>query len=83
MKRSLSRFDEKFLQCFWDLAVADEKKRQNAAKDLLTFLEHEQTEDTSKQFPKFSYALTRLIRGLGSSRDCARQGFSTALAQVT
>jgi DNA polymerase phi len=32
--------------------------------------------------PAVQYALRRLVRGLGSSRECARQGFSTALTAV-
>lgn len=75
------QFDEKFRQCFWDLASAKETIRENATKTLLETLKQEQ-EVSSEDPQKLSYALTRLVRGLSSSRDGARQGFSLALTQV-
>ena len=75
------QFDEKFRKCFWNLASVKESLRETSASDLLTILQKEQ--ETSPDDPKqLNYALTRLIRGLSSSRDGARQGFSVALTQV-
>jgi DNA polymerase phi len=73
------QFDSKFLQHFWDLAVSSKEVRAKASRSLLESLRNEQKENSSK---KLDYTVTRLIRGLGSSRECARQGFSLAFTQV-
>ena len=75
------QFDEAFRQCFWDLASVKEQTREKATQQLTNILLEEQKK-TPADTKQREYALTRLIRGLSSSRDGARQGFSTALTQV-
>ncbi|KAJ3275621.1 hypothetical protein HDV01_007624 [Terramyces sp. JEL0728] len=77
---------------YWDLAAIDPEKRNNAAFSLinkLTALHAEYTTEikTVQDFqthsaPDISYALKRLLRGLSSSRDGARQGFAVALTEL-
>ncbi|CAI5710489.1 unnamed protein product [Peronospora effusa] len=64
-----------FLKLFWTLAESDCNVRTQAAVELLAHLKHSTKQDTEVQ-----YTLKRLVRGLASSRDAARQGFSTALS---
>ena len=82
---SLQAVDEAvspFLQVFWDLSAVDIKVRENAAEQLLKHLK-KQTPDNQDGFPRWSvdmvYTIKRLCRGICSSHDCARQGFSLAL----
>ena len=82
---SLQAIDEAvspFLQVFWDLSAVDIKVRENAAEQLLKHLK-KQTPDNQDGFPGWSvdmvYTIKRLCRGICSSHDCARQGFSLAL----
>jgi DNA polymerase phi len=85
------------LPLYWDLASFDPQKRTTAAQTLISTLANfqadfeenggkaESTEDTldANCAPDVSYALKRLIRGLPSSREAARQGYSLALTEVT
>lgn len=68
-----------FLKLFWTLAESDRAARTQAAAALLGFL-RELDHDAAEQAAQVQYTLKRLVRGLASSRDAARQGFSTALA---
>lgn len=72
-----------FLQTFWDLAVVDIKTREKAAAQLVNYLKEQKTPGKQTGFPGLSldmiYTIKRLCRGICSSRDCARQGFSLAL----
>ncbi|KAJ3013072.1 UNVERIFIED_CONTAM: DNA-directed DNA polymerase [Siphonaria sp. JEL0065] len=85
------------LQLYWDLASLDAKVRLEAAqklgatlKDILDSAMIASTTETpvTKEtldacFPtEIVYALKRLIRGLSSSRDGARLGFTLALANL-
>ncbi|KAI7872535.1 DNA polymerase phi-domain-containing protein [Spinellus fusiger] len=86
------------LQLYWDLASFDPIVRQTAAQSLILALtqfqqSHEQTLETSEiadTEEKLSiacssdvaYAIRRLLRGLPSSRQGARQGFSLALTEL-
>lgn len=84
------------LPLYWDLASFDPQKRTTAAQTLISTLANFQaefeengvsadsTEDTldATCAPDVSYALKRLIRGLPSSREAARQGYSLALTEV-
>lgn len=74
--------DPSFRQSFWDLAVIDEKKRLKAAEILLNFVKGKQQTDKQTPTRELNYAIDRLVMGLASSRDAARQGFATALTQV-
>lgn len=57
---------------------------QNAHKTDLDPMEGEITEERLDQLchPEVVYALKRLLRGLPSDREAARQGFSLALTEV-
>lgn len=86
------------LQLYWDLASFEPSVRQNAAQSLIKTLadfqkNHEETlenkdiADTEEKLDLLcasdvSYAVRRLLRGLPSSRQGARQGFSLALTEV-
>jgi hypothetical protein len=86
------------LQLYWDLASYDASVRQSAAHSLIRTLAdfqktHEaslseqgvaDTEETLDALcaSDVSYAVRRLLRGLPSSRQGARQGFSLALTEV-
>eukprot|EP00736_Rhodelphis_marinus_P006245 Rmarinus@m.25781 len=64
---------QQLLSLFWDLAAVEAEAREKAAAALLSALkESESPEDVD-------YCLNRLVRGLASSRDAARQGFTLAL----
>ena len=63
-----------FLQYFWDLASVETLKRLDASQSLVNHLK--------KDAKETDYTLKRLVRGLASSRDAARQGFSVALTSV-
>lgn len=71
-----------FLQVFWNLSAVDIKVRESATEQLLKHL-RKQTPDNQDGFPGWSvdmaYTIKRLCRGICSSHDCARQGFSLAL----
>eukprot|EP00698_Gefionella_okellyi_P019633 TRINITY_DN6047_c0_g1_i1.p1 TRINITY_DN6047_c0_g1~~TRINITY_DN6047_c0_g1_i1.p1 ORF type:complete len:1253 (-),score=340.59 TRINITY_DN6047_c0_g1_i1:55-3789(-) len=68
-----------FMSQFWDLAASDESLRLTAASRLLAILSTK-TGDDQKQ--TLDYSLKRLVRGLASSRDGARQGFALALTEL-
>jgi DNA polymerase phi len=83
------------LECFWNLASLKSEVREKATLVLTEALcESERqfhannhskkkvasTEDAFS--PDLIYSLKRLIRGLSSPRDGARQGFATALTEV-
>ncbi|KAJ1674203.1 DNA-directed DNA polymerase, partial [Spiromyces aspiralis] len=85
------------LDLYWDLASLDENKRINAATRLISALEQFQASHGQGQEVKVirseeelktecasdvSYAVERLVKGLGSSRKGARQGFSVALTEL-
>jgi DNA polymerase phi len=81
--------DSAFLKFFWDLAVEDTQTRVDACGGLVDYMQKavKQTGSSDKEAQEetqglVDYALKRLVRGLGSSRECARQGFSVALCEV-
>ncbi|CAI5726385.1 unnamed protein product [Hyaloperonospora brassicae] len=65
-----------FLKLFWTLAESDRSVRTQAAAQLLAYLKLR----SPKQEAEVQYTLKRLVRGLASSRDAARQGFGAALS---
>jgi hypothetical protein len=79
---------KKMMQLYWDLASLEPMERQTAAKQLIEALkahipeEKEGATVESLLTDESAYALKRLVRGLPSSRDAARQGFSLALSEV-
>ena len=72
-----------FLDIFNELAVVDSKRREEAAKQLIFYLRTKKESANQPDYPNLSrdmiYSLKRLCRGICSSRDCARQGFSVGL----
>ncbi|CAK4152252.1 unnamed protein product [Aphanomyces euteiches] len=65
-----------FLKVFWDLAELNVETRVAAVDSIIAHLTQANDSD------ELSYTLKRLVRGLASSRDAARQGFSTALTAL-
>ena len=80
------------LQLYWDLASHDHEIRLNAGNALIEnlkigqdakdFVIQDESEISEACSPDVAYAFKRLIRGLASSRDAARLGFSMTLSQV-
>ncbi|KAL3135482.1 hypothetical protein ABBQ38_005962 [Trebouxia sp. C0009 RCD-2024] len=82
---------EQVLKYFWDLASLDENARSTAAEGLVAELKASQANlDSSNatnskqpsQSPSLVYGLKRLVRGLGSGRQGARQGYALALGKL-
>lgn len=71
--------DKTFLNYFYDLASDDKSVRLNAANLLVV---HIKNSLKNKQPSDSEYALKRLVRGLASSRESARQGFATCLCEL-
>ena len=74
------------LAFFWDLASIDEEKRLAASESLLDALQEAQQTHEEKTpgeaCVELVYTVRRLVRGLASPRDGARQGFGAALIEV-
>ncbi|KAK9827786.1 hypothetical protein WJX74_002012 [Apatococcus lobatus] len=85
---------EQVLRFFWDLASLERNKRESAADGLLQEMQtaqsalssglhaktmHGKADAPDDCAPLLVYALERLMRGLGSGRQGARQGFALAL----
>ena len=74
------------LAFFWDLASIDEEKRLAASESLLEALQEAQQTHEEKTpgeaCVELVYTVRRLVRGLASPRDGARQGFGAALIEV-
>jgi DNA polymerase phi len=73
------------LEQFWKLASGKPEDRVAATKVLLAELKGsvEETEGKGQGAGQEQrYVLNRLVKGLSSSRDGARQGYALALSQV-
>ncbi|CAM9220010.1 unnamed protein product, partial [Sphacelaria rigidula] len=66
----------KFMQGFWDLASVEVPVRTEAAAMIVRHVSNPETAIDA------AYAVKRLVRGVCSSRDSARQGFASCLAEV-
>lgn len=77
---AIKESSSQFLNWFWDLASDESLKRLSAASSIIEYLKLQETEsnDISKDS---EYSLKRLVRGLASSRESARQGFATCLSE--
>mmetsp|Transcript_74542 Transcript_74542/g.161235 ORF Transcript_74542/g.161235 Transcript_74542/m.161235 type:complete len:1363 (+) Transcript_74542:143-4231(+) len=75
---------EGFLQQFHDLAEAEEEVRCRAALKVRQVLTASALDaaHADKHQEDLQYALRRLVRGVQSSRQCCRQGFSLALSEL-
>ena len=69
-----------FLNAFWDLAANESEARQKAACVIVGHLSG--SSDGTSLSKDGEYALKRLIKGLSSSRQSARQGFATCLSEM-
>ncbi|XP_065891483.1 uncharacterized protein [Dysidea avara] len=71
---------------FWGLASNDNVKQLQSAKELIVLLRNSQDEHElssgSGLCDNLSYSVERLVRGLSSNRDGARQGFTVCLTEV-
>ncbi|KAG5192521.1 hypothetical protein JKP88DRAFT_173238 [Tribonema minus] len=67
----------KFMRGFWDLATSNSPARQGAAFAVVQHLS-----DPNVPQKDVDYAVVRLLRGICSSREAARQGFATCLAEA-
>ncbi len=66
-----------FLNLFWDLAADDSEKRVIAGKNIIAHILP--SSGAANQLELTDYTLKRLVKGLGSSRECARLGFAACL----
>lgn len=66
-----------FLNNFWDLANEDSLKRLNASEGIIASIQ-----ESESQTSDLEYTCKRLCRGLSSSREHARQGFSMCLTEL-
>ena len=71
----------KFMNWFWDLASDNQERRTLAAKLIVKHIIEAQKHTTSLSTDA-EYAVKRLVRGISSSRESARLGFSTCLCQL-
>eukprot|EP00043_Microstomoeca_roanoka_P020426 m.248172 g.248172 ORF g.248172 m.248172 type:complete len:1393 (-) comp17163_c1_seq1:3493-7671(-) len=68
---------------FWGLASLNAAERIEAAAALLPQLKASQAEFSGDGLcPDLEYSFKRLVRGMGSNRKAARQGFGVALCEV-
>lgn len=72
--------NSKFLGHFWDLASDNDKTRIIAGTNIIKFLVSNEESDQHKQ--DIEYTVKRLIKGLCSSRQSARQGFATCFCEL-
>ena len=72
--------NSKFLSSFWDLASDERDKRIHAAHTIVESVSVSNTNYGNST--DMEYALKRLVRGLGSSRESARHGFVTCLTEL-
>ncbi len=80
------------LECYWKLVSTAPEERTRAALELIASLtsgdssaNHHKAASTSPPAalsPDVDYAIKRLVRGLSSSTDAARQGFAACLAEI-
>ncbi|XP_077995887.1 myb-binding protein 1A-like protein [Glandiceps talaboti] len=80
--------DDQLLDTFWLLAEPRDEKRISGALRLVAIVVKKQNEHERKSkkdevyCAELSYTLTRLIKGLASSRKGARHGYAMALAEL-
>ncbi|XP_029833940.3 rDNA transcriptional regulator pol5 isoform X1 [Ixodes scapularis] len=71
----------RFLDAFYNLADSKKPVRVNAAETIIKeiFKSDDQRDEPSKEL---NYTVERLVKGLPSTRKCARVGFAAALSQI-
>jgi DNA polymerase phi len=71
------------LEQFWGLSSLDQKQRIQSCERLLDVLTVSQKPASDGELSgDLNYTIKRLVRGLASSRDGARQGFTLALTEA-
>jgi hypothetical protein len=78
----MERTGSKFLNWFWDLADDDDQRRCMASYMIIKYLSETQIPSSTTLSTDTEYAWKRLVRGLSSSRECARLGFSSCLCEM-
>ncbi len=72
-----------FLGMFWTLSDADPHVRRHSACAIVNHLLSSQKQQLpDAQSTDLQYAMKRLLRGMCSSRECARQGFASVLSEL-
>nr|XP_002731208.1 PREDICTED: myb-binding protein 1A-like protein-like [Saccoglossus kowalevskii] len=82
--------DRQLLDTFWELASPKDGKRVAGAQKLVEIIVKKQKEHTTRKnetqnddyCKELSYTLSRLVKGLASSRKGARQGYAMALSEI-
>lgn len=72
----------KILPVFWNLASLEDEERIQATKNLVELVGEEEQGTGDELSPDLNYSLKRLVRGLSSSRQGARQGYAVALGEL-
>ena len=70
------------MELYGELASNEEVHRRKAAEELVRKIVEGKKSEEAEKGTELSYALNRLIKGLGSGRESARLGFSVALTEV-
>lgn len=70
------------MSSFYDLSSLDVAARVKAAAQILHGVYTSQKDEPHAQGPVLKYCLKRLVKGLSSDRDGARQGYAMALVEL-
>ncbi|EGD82451.1 hypothetical protein PTSG_11965 [Salpingoeca rosetta] len=71
------------MKCFWDLASLNPVDRIQAGAAIIQLLQASQEQQAEDELsPDTEYSLKRLVRGMGSNRKAARQGFGIVLTEL-
>ncbi|XP_077234059.1 DNA polymerase V family [Tasmannia lanceolata] len=73
---------EALVRELWEVQKAYEKFGNKGTDEETLKLEAEKDDGLKNCAPSLRYAIRRLIRGISSSRECARQGFALGLTTV-
>lgn len=70
--------DSEFKQFYWDLASDDKEVRIKAVSGVVL---HLQARTAAERDEYVNYSIDRLVKGLASNRESARQGFVVTLCE--
>ncbi|CAC5358594.1 POL5 [Mytilus coruscus] len=77
------KIDKQILDKFWTLSESSSAEIIKATDQLVVLLKIKQKRNTETELSEeLEYSVKRLVKGLASSRETARQGFSVALCQI-
>jgi len=71
------------MELYEELVSNEEARRINAAEQLVRKIVEGNKGGSTEKAVDLTYALNRLVKGLGSGRESARLGFSIALTEVS